>query len=339
MTLKGMVRAELSRLVQRYGYELMDRASLYEWQRPSDTPLRSEGPTDPYLTESNPRLLELRQRYAGFDPTVTTADLWTADYVSGDRLRYFRGHDAYLWQRIGPNMNEFGYVLATYYVRSIDTLGLMSRVTDDTWFGNFTLTIDSMTVSRDMLDSIMELYFLEKHLHLSSMQGVRILDVGAGYGRLGHRTCETIPGVADYVCVDAVAQSTFISEFYLKFRKSRACVVALDEIDARLKTWTPDLAVNVHSFSECRLEAIDWWLALLARHRVRYLMIVPNDPWEDGRGTLITNDRQDFSALIAKRGYTLVAHEPKYRDPVVHRYAINPTHYYLFELISPRSTV
>src|SRR5262245_33524210 len=337
MSFNGAVRNALSRVVRAYGYELKETSTLYDWQRSVTRPTVRKGHTDPYLSESNRRLLTLAERYRKFDPLARSSDLWTVDYVVGDKLRYFRG-DPYVWQQTGPNMNEFGYVLATYYVRAIDTLGLMDRLTDDDWFGNFTFTMDGTTVSRDMLDSIVELYFLEKHLHLSSMQGVRILDVGAGYGRLAHRACETMPSVADYVCVDAVAQSTFISEFYLKFRKSRACVVALDEIDATLKTWTPDLAVNVHSFSECRLEAIDWWLSLLARHRVRYLMIVPNDPWEDGRGTLITNDREDFSPLIAKRGYTVVAHEPKYRDSIVHRYAINPTHYYLFELTSPRST-
>src|SRR5262245_11553108 len=116
MGLKGAAREVLRRLVRPYGYELMDRTALYDWQRPSEVPLASDGPTDPCLTEHNPRLVDLRRRYAAFDPAVTTADLWTAEYVSGARLRYFRGNDAYLWQRFGPNMNEFGYVLATYYV-------------------------------------------------------------------------------------------------------------------------------------------------------------------------------------------------------------------------------
>jgi hypothetical protein len=337
MSFKGAVRNALSRIVRAYGYELKDTSALYEWQRSVSRPSVPKGHTDPYLSEGNQRLLTLADRYSRFDPIARSSNLWTVDYVVGDKLRYFRD-DPYVWQQTGPNMNEFGYVLATYYVRTIDTLGLMDRLTDDDSFGNFILTIDGSIVSRDKLDSILELHFLERHLHLSTWPGPVILDVGAGYGRLAHRTCEALPHVSQYFCVDAVAQSTFISEFYLKFRRSRACVVALDEVETTVKTSTPDLAINVHSFSECRLEAIDWWLALLAGHRVRYLMIVPNDPWEDGRGTLITNDREDFSPLIAKRGYTLVAHEPKYRDPIVHRYAINPTHYYLFELTSPRST-
>jgi SAM-dependent methyltransferase len=332
MGFKGAVRDLLRRLVRPYGYELMDRAALYEWQRPSAVPFQSGGLTDPCLTETNPRLVALRERYVAFDEAVTTPDLWTTDYVAGDRLRYFRGSDAYLWQRFGPNMNDFGYVLTTYYVRSIDTLALMRRLTDDDAFGNFTMTIDGTIVSRDMLDSIIELYFLERHLKLSSLPGPRILDIGAGYGRLAHRICESLPNVAEYVCVDAVAQSTLISELYLKFRGSRARVVALDEIEATLARWTPDVAVNVHSFSECRMEAIDWWLGLLEKSGVRHLMIVPNDPYEDGGDRLVTNDRRDFSALLTKHGYKEIVREPKYRDPLVQRYAINPTHHFLFEL-------
>src|SRR5512138_443853 len=228
MSLKGAVRNALSRIVRAYGYELKETSALYDWQRSVSRPSVPRGPTDPYLSERNQRLLTLAERYNRFDPIARSSNLWTVDYVVGDRLRYFRG-DPYVWQQSGPNMNEFGYVLATYYVRTIDTLGLMDRLTDDDWFGNFTLTIGGSIVSRDKLDSVLELHFLERHLNLSAWPSPVILDVGAGYGRLAHRTCEALPHVSRYFCVDAVAQSTFISEFYLKFRRSRACVVALDE--------------------------------------------------------------------------------------------------------------
>jgi hypothetical protein len=141
-----------------------------------------------------------------------------------------------------------------------------------------------------------------------------------------------MPNVADYLCVDAVPQSTFVSEFYLTFRQSKARVIALDEIEATLQRTKPDLAVNVHSFSECRMDAIDWWLRLLSKSGVRHLMIVPNDANHDGGQSLLTNDRQDFAPLFAKHGYQLVAKEPKYRDPTVQQYAINPAHHFLFEL-------
>jgi hypothetical protein len=60
-------------------------------------------------------------------------------------------------------------------------------------------------------------------------------------------------------------------------------------------------------------------------------MIVPNANNHGGE-LLLTNDGKDFGEVIEKHGYTLVAKDPKYRDPVVQEYAINPTYHYLFEL-------
>ena len=129
----------------------------------------------------------MRERYVRFDRAVTTPALWSAQHISGDRLRCFRGNDAYLWQLHGPNMNDFGYALTTYYVKSLDTLGLMDHMVEDTAFGNVTFTFDNRIISRDVLDSLIELYFLEKHLQISRLTRPVILDVGAGYGRLAHR--------------------------------------------------------------------------------------------------------------------------------------------------------
>ena len=328
----GRVRNVLNSLALRRGYVFADVKSLYEWQRPSVGPVPVRGRSDPYLDEGNPRLVELLQRYARFDPAVTAPALWKVDHIVGERLRFPRGNDAYVWQLRGPNMNVLGYALTTYYVRSIDRLGMLPRLTDDDWFGNFTFDIAGQTVSRDLLDSVIELHFLERQLKLSSLTAPLILDIGAGYGRLAHRTCQVFTNLAGYLCVDAVAQSTFVSEFYLRFRKSPARVIPLDEIESALKTTKPTIAVNIHSFSECRMDAIDWWLGLLERTGVEYLMIAPNDARHDGGQTLVTNDRQDFRPVVERHGYKLVAREPKYADPVVQQYAINPTHYYLFKL-------
>ena len=55
-------------------------------------------------------------------------------------------------------------------------------------------------------------------------------------------------------------------------------------------------------------------------------MIVPNPP------ELRTSDGIDFGNIIEKHGYKMIAKDPKYRDPIVQKYAINPSYYYLFEL-------
>ena len=131
-------------------------------------------------------------------------------------------------------MKIMNYVLTTFYVKSIDKLGLLQQLEEDDYFGNFNFLIDSKKISRDLLDSITEIYFLDKHLNVSSLSGLTILDIGAGYGRLAHRMVEAFPNIQTYLCTDAVAISTFISEYYLRFRKleNRAKVVPLDAIES-----------------------------------------------------------------------------------------------------------
>jgi hypothetical protein len=56
-------------------------------------------------------------------------------------------------------------------------------------------------------------------------------------------------------------------------------------------------------------------------------MIVPNTG-----DRLLTHEGFDFSGVIERQGYRLLAKEPKYRDPVVQQYGLNPSYYFLFEL-------
>jgi SAM-dependent methyltransferase len=332
MGMIGIFKDSVNRLARRRGYAFTDLESLYEWQRQDEPPPANRLPPDPYLVETNPRLVELMDRYSKFDSRVTAPTLWRVDHISGERLRYPRGDDAYVWQLRGPNMNVLGYALTTYYVKAMDTLGLLDRLSDDGAFGNFIFQLAGRGVSRDVLDSVIELYFLERNLKLSEMANPTILDIGAGYGRLAHRTCQAMSNVGAYFCVDAVPQSTFISEHYLKFRKSKAQVVALDEIEELVKRQRPDLALNIHSFSECRIEAVEWWINLLEKSGVKHLMIAPNDFRHDGGQALLTNEGHDFEPLLKKHNYKLIVRQPKYLDPVVQTYGINPTHHYLFAL-------
>jgi hypothetical protein len=311
---------------------------LYDWQR---NPARGStySPTElpagaaEYLRPDHPRLTELRERYAACSSVVTASELWDESYVHPDDLRFFRGDNPYVWQLRGQNNNVIGYALALYYLLSIDRLGLLEQLEEDDAFGAFSFVIGNRRVSRDLLDSINELYFLDRHLGLSTLTDCSMLDIGAGYGRLAHRTLSALPNVRGYYCTDAVPVSTFISEYYLRHRglTDRAHVVPLDEIESTLQEQPVHVAVNVHSFSECSRPAIDWWVGLLAQSRVRYLMIVPNNV-DDGGEAMLTNEREEISPIVVEHGYTLVAAEPKYRDPIVQEYALNPTFYYLFEL-------
>ena len=111
---------------------------------------------------------------------------------------------------------------------------------------------------------------------------------------------------------------------------SLARTVPLDQIQEQLKHNPVDVAVNIHSFSECTLPAINWWCALLSCSGVKHLMIVPNAAPTEGL-RLLAYEFHDFQPVIEKF-YRLIAKEPKYDDPLVQKYAINPTYYYLFEL-------
>jgi hypothetical protein len=59
--------------------------------------------------------------------------------------------------------------------------------------------------------------------------------------------------------------------------------------------------------------------------------VVPNSAGQYGE-VMLTNDGHEISPIVARHGYGLVVAEPKYLDPIVQKYALNPTFYYLFEL-------
>jgi hypothetical protein len=339
MTAKAFARKLLDRALMAYGYRVVHSSILHDWQKEYDRAARFNASSLPegassYLRVDHPRLVALRSRYSTFDSKVTTPLVWRNGYVRAEDLLYFRGDNAYVWQLRGPNMDPPAYALSTYYVKSIDVLGLLSKLVEDDRFGNFVFGIGGKLVSRDLLDSIIEIYFLERHLGLASpAKEFNVLDIGAGYGRLAHRMLSALPNVKRYLCTDAVAESTFISEYYLGFRNlnDRARAVPLDEIEEALEAQPIDLAININSFSECRLSAVEWWMSLLAKHRVKYLMIVPNS-FDHGGELLLTLERKDIRTVIESHGYREVAKDPKYADPVLQNYAVNPTYHFLFEL-------
>jgi len=105
----------------------------------------------------------------------------------------------------------------------------------------------------------------------------------------------------------------------------------LHGIRSTLRRYPVDLAINIHSFAECPLEAIAWWMELLREQSVRRLMVVPNVVGADGV-TMLTFDGQHFSRVLTDHGYRLVARDPKYLDPLVQKYGPDPAVHFLFEL-------
>jgi SAM-dependent methyltransferase len=273
------------------------------------------------LANDHPRLQELREAYARFEAPVSVHSQWHDRRLNaGLNLRYFRGDNHYVWHyREWPRATILKYFIYARYIQERDKIGLLDRLKEDGAFGSWTFQYPGMPrVSRDLLDAANEITFLDRHLGILGKSGYRVLDIGAGYGRVAHRLLTAAPGVTDYCCVDAVPESTFLSEYYLRFRQCvpRARVVPLHEVDGSLQPDHFDLAVNIHSFSECTYDAVAWWCERLERLRIPNLLIIPNDP-DQLLTTETDRQKRDFRPLIENAGYRLEVCEPVVADAAI----------------------
>ena len=349
MRIPAFIKRSVDAALARRGFERIPSRLVYPWQRAAvDQPSHSGAPlpegAEAWLRADHPRLVELARRYSELDSPLSPAPVcWTPAHVATADLRLFRGDNPYVHQLRGRNMNEIGYALSFYCIQKsaqIERLGLLERLDEDGLFGVHTFMINGYRVSRDLLDSVLELAFLDRHLGISGPPVQTILDIGSGYGRLAYRAVTAFPETVRYLCTDAIATSTFLCEYYLGFRgvagyeSSPARVLPLPELESAVQPGAVDIALNIHSFSECSPGAIDAWLAFLARKRVGHLMIVPNAVTATGADgiTMLTNEGIDFSRIVRRHGYQLVASEPKYPDPVVQEYGISPAAHLLFRL-------
>jgi len=339
-TLSFLKRAVDAALARR-GYERIASRLVYPWQRtPIDLPSHSGAPLPPgaaaTLRPDHPRLVELDRIYRGLASPLAQDPVWTDALVATADLRQFRGDNPYVFQLRGRNLNALGYAASYYCARrivEIERLELLDRLEEDGLFGVHTFEIDGRRISRDLLDSALELAFLERHLRISQGPRRTILDIGAGYGRLAHRGAIAFPKTTQWLATDAIPVSTFLCEYYLGFRAlgDRASVVPLHELGAAVLPGKVDIAVNIHSFSECSLAAIDAWIAFLAARQVAHLMVVPNAVAADGT-TMLTNQGVDFTGILSAHGYECIAAEPKYPDPLLQEYGVSPAAHLLFRL-------
>jgi hypothetical protein len=291
-------------------------------------------------------LANLRERYANVRLPIANHSVWqsrgtnqnTADigWIKVD-LQNFRENNAYVFSylRNDPLVSRLTYFIFADAVRLKDASGLLKKLTEDGAFGCQTCEYPGIgRVSRDLLDSVLEINFLQKHLRILDRDDLNILDIGAGYGRMAHRIMTANPKLQSYTCVDAIPESTFLSEFYLKHRglANNTRVIPLDEVDQTLaKPGSYDLALNIHSFSECTYAAVEWWLSRIAQLRVKHLMIIPNES-EEFLTVEQDRSRRDFRPLIEELGFKLIAKESVFDDPAV-RELMNVNDYmFLFEL-------
>jgi len=330
------VKTFVRRAVRRAGYELVPTARpdlKYLAPSHSDDVALPQG-AGAELRLDNPRLVALRDRYRRCELPMADRTMWQPSYLDDEvELAYFRGDNSYVWQfrNIGDEARRTYYL----YLRDVearDRAGLLDRLTEDGAFGCWTFDYPGHPmVSRDLLDSINEIYFLDEHVGLLDARDWTVLDIGAGYGRLAHRLLAAVPGIGSYLCVDGVPESTFLCDYYLRFRgvDERAEVVPLDELTTRLCERHVDLAINIHSFSEMSTSAIAAWLDVVRRSGAQWLLVVPNDndrllSFEAG-GT-----RREFGPLMEEHGYELAVRAPIFADVTMGEMTGMRYHFFLY---------
>jgi hypothetical protein len=335
--MKRLLRRLNDAIAERFGIRAVRTERLYPWQM---VPGSAGTPGSPSLPEGarewlrwdNPELVRLADRYARFDPAVTRPATWTPDHLVGHDLLHFRGDNSFIWQARGRDQNPLVYALCYHQLAATDRDGLLARLDEDDLFGVHLFEIDGRPVSRELIDSVREIQFLQRHVGLGSRPAT-LLDIGAGYGRLAWRIDQAFGGIHRILATDAVAASTFICDYYLRFRGARnAAAAPLDEVDTLLARTPVDVAINVHSFSECRPEAVEWWVARLALHNVRHLFVVPNAGSSEGK-VCQGPDGKSIEPILERHGYRAIAREPRYSDPFVQAHGLDPVWLHLFERI------
>lgn len=193
-------------------------------------------------------------------------------YIQNTFNLNFRGENAYVWQeQLGDNKLTY----QNYYniLKTIDTDDLFEKTFETGSFGCISYDMDQIKISRDLLDSILEIYFL-KHC-FPNIENMNILEIGAGYGRLCKRFTDCYTN-SNYFITDGVPQSTYFSNLYLG--KNNKNVINLFDIEEKLKSMQIDIAINIHSFPECNINDVEWWVKLIHTNKIKYIFYVPNNP-------------------------------------------------------------
>lgn len=282
------------------------------------------------LRADHPRLVELERRYALVDPAVTRPLVWDEARLSDEDLLWFRADNHFVWQLRGAHQTRRRYALVTRHLLARGHGPLLDRLGEDGAFGAAVFEAEGRRVSRDLLDAVGEIDFLRRHVGLGT-RPLTLLDIGAGYGRLAWRIEQATDDGTRVLATDAFARSSFVCEHYLRWRGARrARAVPLDEIEGMLAGTRVDAAINVHSFSECTPEAVDWWAALLARSGVPRLMLIPNEG-QGGAPSCEIKGGIDMQPILARHGFRRRVCEPRYDDPRVQARGIDPCWIFLFE--------
>lgn len=334
---KGWVRTRTKAAIAKSGYLVtrMDGDSRRYVSVSHNDEVALPAGAEERLRADNPELVKLEAAYDALDLPAAAHTQWRKSFLRRNlSMAWFRGDNAYVWQ-----FRQFGgaarlrMYLAMLDVESRDDLGLLPKLGEDGLFGAWTFGFGTRpTISRDLLDSVNEINYLDAQAGISKIDGLRVLDIGAGYGRLAHRMSAALPNLAAYDCIDGVATSTFLCDYYREFRgmPDSVRVVPLPEYQTLADTY--DVAVNIHSFSECSHDAIRWWLDRIAERDIEWLLIVPNTP-EELLSTELDGSMEPFRQDVLDRGYELVDNRPIHQSDELRELIDLHDAFYLFRKV------
>lgn len=169
-----------------------------------------------------------------------------------------------LWN---PGTNGVRYLKALIYnlcaSLSTENWNKLSRIHNREVGNPIAVRYNGELVCMDYLQSVYELEFIEKNIDLD---GLSVLEIGAGYGR----TCHAIMSnheVTAYYIID-LENSLNIASEYLRvvldqqqFKKLH--FVSNEDVDEKLKTTAFDLGINIDSFAEMSEETVRNYFAFI----------------------------------------------------------------------------
>src|SRR5262249_20707506 len=165
-------------LLREMGYDIHRTLSDTRYSKASHDTARALPPgAQAILRRTHPRLQELRAAYAAVDLPMAQRTRWDGDYLDRELdLTSFRGDNAFVWQF--RNLGAEARLKYYFYLRDLasrDQRRLIETLGEDGAFGCWIFEYPGWPpVSRDLLDSVNELYFLQRHLGFLERAGWRV---------------------------------------------------------------------------------------------------------------------------------------------------------------------
>lgn len=258
-------------------------------------------------------------------PPSEVHSLWDPEFVAaGVSEANFRAHGPYLWQS-GVTVESLREAMAAMASSAREVIPLME---EDGAFGAVVHEIDGQQVSRDVLDSAMELTHFQA---MTNTPAPAVLDIGSGYGRLAHRASEIWPE-STWLCADGVHKSNEICRYYLSdYRKTENHRIVEATQLPSMQLGQIDLAVAVHSLPEMPARWATWWLDVLRQVSCPVLVVITD--MDKGLSTWESDwSKRDLLKMIREYGYVSIDVRPKYLMPTGVDGLLYPDMYHTFKL-------